>query len=429
MRWVLSIFALLVATDVSAGFDWDPVYEHVSAANGTDFLAVRPFYSRSREPTRERTRSDYLWPLYTRKSFKDEQYSRFLFFGHSADFSSETERERNWLIPFYFQGTNAEGEKYFAFFPLGGTIHEFMGRDKIAFALFPLYARSHVNEVNTTSVLWPIYSRSRGDKVDRMRVWPLYGRSDLEGEFRKKFILWPFYTSVRYTNERNPGGGFILVPIYGHIKTEQADNHWYLAPFFRHTTSEDQWIIHAPWPFIQLADGTVHKRIFWPIYGKKQTGTLTKQYWLWPFIRHNQTEYVRHIRHRRHLVPFFVYQSDIATAPIGKYEVGDVRSKHWKLWPLMSWERKDDRSRFRLLELWPLQHTPGIERNWAAWWTLYRRVNNEGEIGHHALWGLYRQTSSDDGFEWSLLKGLAGYKKAGDHRQYRFLFMDFGEEE
>jgi hypothetical protein len=260
-------------------------------------------------------------------------------------------------------------------------------------------------------------------------VWPFYGRADLEGDHRKKFVLWPIYNSVEYTNARNPGGGFILVPFYGRIKTELADNFWLVPPFFRYTTSEDQWIVHAPWPFIQLADGDMYKRIYWPLYGKKHLGTLTRQYFLWPFIWNNQTEYARHTQHRRFVVPIFVSSTDVVTKPAKGYAVGDVASRYWKLWPLMSWERKAGESRFRLLELWPMRNTPGIERNWAPYWTLYKRVHADEQTGHHFLWGLYRQTKSSNGFEWSLLKGLAGYKKTEDSRSYRFLFMRFGGEE
>ncbi|MCF7816520.1 MAG: hypothetical protein K9M54_01460 [Kiritimatiellales bacterium] len=412
-----------------AEFDWDPFYGQLSSTNGAEFFAVRPFYSSSADPVTERWRKDYLWPLYTKKGFQEEQYSRFLFFGYSADFTPEDNRHHNWVIPFYFQGVDANGESYFALFPIGGTIHEFLGRDEIMFVLFPIFGKSRINEVKTTSVLWPIYSRSQGEKVDRFRVWPLYGTSSLQGEFNKKFILWPIYTSVQYTNDRNPGGGFILVPIYGHIKTEKADNYWLVPPFIRYTTSADQWIVHAPWPFIQMADGIMYKRIVWPLYGKKHLGTLTRQYFLWPFIWNNKTEYVHYDQHRRLAIPFFSYESQVVTKPTEHHVTGEVFSRYWKLWPLMSWERNETDSRFRTLDLWPMRNTPGIERNWAAYWTLYSRTNSDGEIGHDLLWGLYRQTKSPEQFEWSLLKGLVGYKNTQNNRQYRFLFMWFGGEE
>lgn len=433
MSWVrvclyLSV-AFFMAAPAGAGFDWDPIYEKEVGTNDMSFLAVRPFYSNIQDPATERWRKDYLWPLYTQKGFKEEQYSRFLFFGYSQDFSEEDDRHRNWVIPFYFQGVDANGSGYFAIFPFGGTIHEFLGRDKIMFVLFPIYGKSSVNDVHTTSVLWPIYSRSKGEKVDRFRIWPAYGRTDLYGEYRKKFILWPIYTSVKYTNGRNPGGGFMLVPLYGQVKTENADTYWLIPPFFRYMNSEEQWIVHAPWPFIQMADGEMRKRIVWPLYGKKSLGTQTKQYFLWPILWNNKTKYARHDQHRRYILPFFAYQSDVVTKETKQYEVGEASSRYWKIWPLMSWERTHGNTRFRTLELWPLRNTLGVERNWTPWWTLYRRVNTDGEVGHHLLWGLYRQTKSPAAFEWSLLKGFAGYKKIQNNRRYRFCFMWFGGEE
>jgi hypothetical protein len=428
-RRVILFFWLLAAAGSAAAFDGDPFYEKTASTNQSEFFAVRPFYSSSVDPAEERARRDYFWPLYTRKDFKDERYGRFLFFGYSLNFSPETDRYRHWVLPFYFKGTSAYDENYFALFPLGGKIYEILGRDKVMFVLFPIYAKSHVNEVYTTSVLWPIYSNSKGGKVDRFRIWPLYGRSSREDEYNKKFVLWPFYNSVEYTNERNPGGGFILFPIYGRVQTKMGDSRWYIPPFFRYAKSENQWIVNAPWPFIQMAGGDVHKRVVWPLYGKKRLGINKSQYYLWPIIWHNETDYIEYIQHRRFVVPFFSSSSRVISKPDGMYEKGDISSRRWKIWPLMSWQRNHEDSQFRFLELWPWPNPSGIERNWAPLWTLYRRENNSGQIGHHILWGLYRQSKGEEAFEWSLLKGIAGYKKTEIGRSYRFLFMKFGEEE
>ncbi|VGO22835.1 hypothetical protein [Pontiella sulfatireligans] len=430
MKRLLSTLLLLSSLSAWAaewaGIDFDPIFQKISETNDLEFLAVRPFYSKVEDPEHERWVKDYLWPVYTRKGFKGETYGRFLFFGWSHTFSPETERKRTWVLPFYFKGVSAEDDPYFALFPFGGTIDEIFGRDKVMFILFPLYAKSHINDVHTTSILWPIGSRTVGPRVHRARVWPIYGTSTLEDEFNKKFVFWPFYHSVEYTNARNPGGGFILVPIYGRIITEQAKNYWYIPPFGRYTVSADQRIIHAPWPFVQLADGVMYKRIFWPIYGKKKLGTLTRQFWLWPIFWKTQVEFPDHLQERRFGVPFFYSQTDVMTKDALGFEEGEAASRYWKVWPLMSWDRRDGTSRFRTLDLWPMRNTPGIERNWAPWWTLYRRMDVDGEVGHHLLWGLYRQTRSDESLEWSLLKGVLGYKKEQNSRRYRFLFMWFG---
>lgn len=426
MKRLLVSLALLLSVSTFAQIDGDPLYANIAGSNQT-FYAWRPFYSSSTEP--ERWRKDYLWPIYTQKGFKDEKYGRILFFGYSSDFDEDTDRHRNWIIPFWFSGTSKEGEDYWALFPIYGNIHEFLARDHVSFVLFPCWYTSRINDVESWTVLWPLISSAQGEKVDRFRVLPFYGHNNLEGEFEKKYYMWPFYNQVKYTNDRNPGGGFILVPIYGRIKTEQSDNYWVIPPFFRYMSSANQWIVHAPWPFVQLAEGQMHKRIFWPFYGKKSLQTQHRQYWLWPIFWNNHTDYSHHVQNRRKIIPFFYYQADVMTKETKDHEVGDAIARYWKVWPLMSWDRIGDQSRFRTLELWPLRNTPGIERNWAPWWTLYKRVDNEGEIGHHLLWGLYRQIKDEGEFEWSLLKGLAGYKKVEDDRRYRFLWMWFGENE
>lgn len=427
MRVVFCLLLMVFSASVFAGFDGDPIYEQADGTNGASFVAVRPFYSATIDPAGERWRKDYFWPLYTRKGLGSQTYGRLLFFGFFNGFHAEGDKHRNWILPFWFSGVDGEGEGYFALFPLGGTIHDFVGRDRVTFALFPLYATSSVNEVGTTSLLWPVYSRSKGDRVDRFRVFPLYGRSTLAGEYEKRFVLWPFYNSVDYTSDRLDGGGFILFPVYGQVKTKLADNYWLIPPFFRYVSGENQRVIHAPWPFVQWADGQVYKRYFWPLYGKKQLGTLTREFYGWPFVWSSKTEYAHDTFYRKNVAPFFYYESDVAKAGHEKWAEGETFSRYWKVWPLMSWERNGLDSRFRTLDLWPMRNTPGIERNWAPYWSLYRRMNVDGEVGHHLLWGLYRQTKGEEGFEWSLLKGLAGYKSSPSGTSFRFCFMNFGD--
>ena len=425
---LLGLF-LLSPLATRAGIDGDPLYENTKNTNGASFFAIRPFFSYSKNPEAERWRKDFLWPIYVRKGFQDEFYARFLFFGYSQNFSEENNRYRNWIIPIYFQGKDEKGKGYFAIFPLGGTIREILGRDKVSFFLFPLYAQSQIKDIHSKVILWPIYARAKGGRVDRFRVWPFYGRSTLEDQFIKKFILWPFYSSVKYTNKDNPGSGFMLFPLYGKTKTKKAVNYWWIPPFFHYVKSDDQTLLHLPWPFIQIADGTLYKRIYWPIYGKRHIGDLTIQYMFWPIFWNNTTRYLYYEQHRRYILPIFEYCSKTATKRNHKHEEGEVFSRYWKLWPLMSWERNDQGSRFRMLEFWPLHNTPGIERNWAPWWTLYRREAHNGVIEHHVIWGLYRQTRSEDSFEWSLLKGLIGYKRTPNSHQVRFLFIPFGGKE
>lgn len=421
--WMV-LFLILLGTGLArAEIDGDPFYQRITTPEES-FLAIRPFYSDYKNVEKGARVQDFLWPLYTRKHFYDETYGRLLFFGFQQQLPEDgQERYRNWLIPFWFSGMNAQGERYFALFPIGGTINEFLGRDEFSFVLWPLYSQGRINDVETTSILWPIYSRTTGNETDRFRIWPFYGHSVRDNLFDRKFILWPLYNEVRYAKEEDEGG-FILFPLYGRIATEKATSYWVLPPFFRYTKGEER-ALYAPWPFIQWADGTKKKLEIWPLFGRKQFCRQHKNYYLWPFIHTDKNFANQAVNERWRVYPFFHREK---TTPLAAEEVDKVES-YWKIWPVMSWEKKGDQSRLRLLEFWPFRYTAGIERNWAPLWTLYRREASAHRTDHHLLWGLYRQHAHADVFEWSLLKGLAGYKRTSSAKQYRVLFFRFGNDE
>ncbi|MCF7847331.1 MAG: hypothetical protein K9M45_00665 [Kiritimatiellales bacterium] len=424
--------ALSFTASAGAAFDGDPFYERMTGTNDMTYLAVRPFYSHVENPEKEKEIRDYIWPLYTRKTFKDEKYGRLLFFGFSHDFSQEEDdvREQNWILPIYFQGKDAADNGYFAIFPVGGTIHDFLGRDKIMFVLFPIFGKSSINEVKTTTVLWPIGSKTEGGKVERFRVFPIVGKTQLDGEYDKRFVLWPFWNSVDYLNEENEGHSWMLFPICGKVDKEKEKTMWVVPPLFRFSRGEEQTITYCPWPFYQTAEGEVNKFIMWPLFGKKQIGGIQKDYYAWPLLWSTTVDYPKFTHKRKMLAPVFAYESDRAVRPIGEdIGEGDVFSRYWKLWPVMSWQREHDVSRFRMVELWPFRNTPAVERNWAPIWTLYKRECGESETGHHVLWGTYRQIKRPDEFEWSLLKGLIAYKRKGPDKQFRMLFVPFAEDE
>ena len=94
--------------------------------------------------------------------------------------------------------------------------------------------------------------------------------------------------------------------------------------------------------------------------------------------------------------------------------------------------------------IWPAASIGSIDKNYAPLWTLYCRSRQDDAVEHDLLWGLFRSRSAplkqevslfplvsyrrsreneDDIREWSLLKGLLGYSRHGNSRQYRFLFV------
>ena len=425
-----------------------PLWENASSTQGWHLAALRPFYSGYELPAEEIAGQDYLWPLATRRQRGNEDLDRYLIFFNfrhdDPDRTTGKRRYRFWLLPFYFQGRDKDGINYKAIFPLGGTIREFAGRDEINFILFPLRVTSKLNDLRSSSWLWPIASRTTGDGVDMRRLFPLYGRYTRVGAYEKKFILWPFWTQARYDYRKSSGKGFILFPLFGHMKLTDQETWWLLPPFGRYTKGEKMDRLYAPWPFIQYSRGPVDKLFIWPLWGHKKVGGLERTFYLWPIFWDEHITRGEEVEHRVIAAPFFMnLRSSSLTQP-----EQPPRIRASKVWPLYSYRRVEQDSRFRMLELWPFSEAAAVERNWAPWWSIITRNRHGNNRDWEVLWGLYRQAAREDGgrywslfplFEryregdgsrgWSILKGLLGSEGLDSQRQFRLLyFMRFGKD-
>jgi hypothetical protein len=440
-----------------------PLFEGASSTQDMHFLAVRPLYSIVTDPPRDRAAEDFLWPLATRHSVENQSRWRCLiFFGYNHDTASAKPRHRLWLFPFYFQGRDARGVNYRAVFPLGGSIHEFLGRDEINFVLFPARSTSKLNDLETSNWLWPIYAETKGEDTYRWRMFPFYAVSRRDGEYEKKFILWPFWNQVRYDYSNSAGSGYVLFPLMGHMKLTDQETWWVLPPFIRFTKGETLDQVFCPWPFFQYArsrdpgalehplverarSAGYEKLYFWPIWGHKRVGNLDQSFYLWPLIWRQEIDRVGQTKNRFVVVPFFQAESDEKPS-------GEIVGRYNKFWPLYSYRRQGDESRFRVLELWPFAEAPAVERNWAPFWTLYSRTGAGVHRDSELLWGLYRNQKrgswsryvslfplvewkrddySGNLRRWALLKGLVGYESRDSRKRVRllyFLHIDVGQD-
>lgn len=423
-----------------------PIWEQASATQGWHLATVRPLFSAYALPTEEITGQDWVWPLATLRQRGNESLDRYLIFFNFKhdDPRSDTgkRRYRFWLLPIYFQGRDKDGLEYKAVFPLGGTIREFAGRDEIKFVLFPLRVTSTLNDLSSSSWLWPIFSHTTGDGVDMRRVFPLYGRYTRKGAYEKKFILWPIWNQTRYDYPKSSGRGFILFPLFGHVKLTDQTTWWLLPPFIRYTRGDIMNRVYAPWPFIQFSTGPLEKQFIWPLWGHKKIGGLERTFYLWPIFWDEYVTRGDEVQHRFIAAPFLTnLRSTNKTQPDAP-----ARIRAQKIWPLYSYKRVGEESRFRMVELWPFGEAAAVERNWAPWWSILSRTRSGENRDWEFLWGLYRQHSRQDGgrywslfplFEryreadgsrgWSVLKGLIGREGLDSQSQLRVLyFLRFG---
>lgn len=428
-----------------------PVYEARRVGEEASLLAVRPFYSAVEERARGRRLQEFLWPVGTIKKFKGETSWRFLVaYGTDFDRADSDTRYRFVVFPVFFQGRDIEDRPYLAVFPLGGRIREYLGQDEITFVLFPLYAHHRVGDSETHSLLWPVVSWSSSASMKKFRIFPLYGQSRRRERWVKRFVLWPVWTSVRYLDPEKPGGGFVLFPLYGHVKAGEKHELWMLIPpLFRFSRGGGHRELNAPWPLVQYASGEYEKLYVWPLWGRKDAGAVRSWFCAWPIVSGKTVTRKACTIERFAVLPFFQHEKRIASAgdPAEGGE-GDERpsvpGRSLKLWPLLDYRREGDRSEMRALALWPFMSAESVERNYSAFWTLYSRRRSGAERDDELLWGLARwrrdgrgnrdlrlfplfseakQSAGSDVREWRILLGLAGYRREGLRKTYRLLYV------
>jgi hypothetical protein len=422
-----------------------PIVE-VQASTGRTFRAVRPFYSELRNLSDDRVTRHMLWPLASEREFRNELQWRVLTaFGHDFDRGESGSRYRLMVFPLLFAGRDAQRDPYFALFPVGGSIHEFLGQDRVTFALFPLYARCSVGDREAWNVLWPLVAGSHSEKGDSFRVLPFYARSEREGRWSKRAVMWPFWTQARYDHPKSHGTAWMAWPLVGHVDLSDPTSWMVLPPLFRWSTSGELRKYYGPWPFLQHQSGRRDRLYLWPLWGRDGEEGRERGFALWPIVRWQQIRRQDGVVRSFRIAPVWSHEKRVSVAD-PRPEGGTVVGRYVRLWPLFSYRRSGDASRLRLVELWPLPETAGVERNWAPFWSLYTQArlgpNEEDEF----LWGLYRHReeagarsvslfplfsfasgAEEKRLEWDVLKGLIGYRRLGLQYEFRLLYwLGFG---
>jgi hypothetical protein len=437
-----------------------PFFEARQNTNGNTFIAVHPFYSLTKSNMDDRILHEYLWPIGMHKTFRGQSYWRFLLaYGMNFDVHDPESRYRYSLFPLIFGGRDIYGDGYFAFFPFGGSIHEILGQDKVSFVLFPLYFTHQIKNVKTTTYLWPIFSKTTGDEVQRHGVFPFYGYSNNENlnQWTKKYVLWPFWTHTTYKAPGPEGYAYILFPLFGRAKVgTNTKTLMLLPPFFRFSTGEYRGKKHVerncPWPFVRYVSGEEEKFYIWPIWGHRNKGNEKKWFAAWP-IMFSKTLYRRSYFAKRFLIiPFYQNESRYLYTNPGntqdRSEWGQADKaiyRNMKVWPLFNYQRMERSSRLRVLDLWPFKSARSVDRNYSSLWTIYSHSRVENKKEDKILWGLFRWRRDNNGNKdlrlfplysdnkktlddtntrkWNILYGLLGYEREGLQKKFRLLYF------
>ena len=419
-----------------------PVFQNSTRSGVSTFTAVRPFFVHEFEPRTGKENLDVLWPAAHFLWWYNEVDWRFLLaIYEDRDVTDPASAYRFWLLPVLAVGRNKNGENYGAVFPLGGRIDNWFGRDRVEFALFPLYWHSELKDLRTDHYLWPLIARTTGDDIYRFRVFPFYARSEKKGVGEHRSILWPFWTTVRYDQPGARGSGYMLFPIYGHAKTEGSETWMFLPPFFRHSTGKAGTENIFLWPIIQTQSSKDQDKFYiWPLYGRRTTAEEDRRFWLWPLIWNRTEQQKDRTNHRLRVFP--VYQSESTSMKTAGDPVVD---RYVSVWPLASYERNGGSyKQFRFPDLWPFRDSVAFERNLTPWWTLYKYERTPLGRENDILWGLIHWGVKTNGTSqgsvfplaswgrgdrdgtqknWDFLKGMLGYRHDDAGTSWRLLYF------
>ena len=409
--------------------------------------AIRPLFYQSSRAKERATSTYFLYPAAFHESTPDADTYQVLRLFQASDFrktEGAAQEHTSMLFPFYIAGRSEKRGDYTSVFPFYGDIYERFWRDEYHFVMFPFYGSTVNRGTTTRHYLWPIFSSTHGEKESGFGVFPLYGQSQKEGVYQKRFVLWPFYTAgTSGLNTDNPTEKSFLFPLYASTDSPKRTSRSYLWPFFGYTVDREKKLKEVDyfWPFISTVRGEERKAdTFLPLYSRESFPGGEKRWYLWPIYKHEEIRSdIFNMDQDR--VLFFLYRSS---------------REHWP---------KDDKER-RRTALWPLflyQSTPagvssislpapvesvfdkeGIEKNWAPLWRLYqRRWDEEGNSASSLLWNLFwheRRGSelayelfplisyrgSESRRELKLLKGLISLKSSGEEQDLSLLWLPSG---
>ncbi|HIG87899.1 MAG TPA: hypothetical protein EYQ25_12760 [Planctomycetes bacterium] len=408
---------LAACTAPGADLHFAPLYTHLSLAGGDsgiealggtalarwnqetdrlDYWALRPLISWQRQ-AENRSFAWFLPPLGQRFKRPEETVHQFLpILRHARQHPTEGPTSYQFLmLPGIYLARDADGDKKSAFFIFYGNTKNFLSFDSANWILFPLYARFSRKDRNSHHVLFPVIQWSDGTGGRSWRLWPLYGDQGIEGRYRRKFFLWPFFmwqTNDLAKQERFHQRTYFFWPFFGITEREESRSWTALWPFFGYTKDRRTgfWAWDGPWPLVVFQGGdpkrAVRKRVL-PLYSYFKDRGLESRWYLWPLINLRSETYKSHDRTSVSIFPFWHAWDRVDSAG---------RKSSWrKLWPLIrnAQDEAGDTEMIAWPALSPLRRYAFIDEHYAWLWELYVAERSFDQVRVRSWLGLYREES------------------------------------
>lgn len=407
--------------------------------------AIRPIGLHLEDYKSDETADYFLYPLFSRHQAPHGSSWNILNL-ISRRKSCDCSRKLT-VFPLFFSNQTCDPcTSYSAIFPLGGTVHNYLGTDSISWVMFPLYLGINRKCTVRHGLPWPFIRWQTGPDSGGGALWPLGGHYWKKGKYDHEYMFWPLiYKFCDNLSDPVPSIRKGFLPFYAYENSAKKEAITIIWPFFSHIEMhnrnyiEDQFL----WPFFVQGRGENEYVNRWaPFYTHSIRRGTDKRWFLWPLLKIQYRE-ERGVRITQEQLLYFVFwkqrqQSlDNPCAP---------EAKKMHLWPFYSyWDNGAGQKQFQFfspLEVFfpenkavrylysPLfaifrceQIAPGHTRQSILFDLIAAEktpCSQRFSIG--PLFDVYQSTCKS---EIQILKGLLGYKKENGKKSLKFLWITF----
>ena len=303
------------------------------------------------------------------------------------------------MFPLWFSGCDRKDDGYWGFFPIYGHHPHFLFMDDWDFILWPIWQSYSVKDVRSRAILWPLVTW-RDEPRFGVGVWPFYGTAT-QRESEHGYVLWPLVTWASYLEDRDTSGAgssWMFFPLYGQIRRARESQTLVLPPFFSYVRTDKATRWRLPWPLVDILHSSVRDRIsVWPFYetidgypyadkGRKEKVEERTRRYGWYLVEDSELESDTTLETRFTVFPFWTSERRYSK---GKDGTRTEVASYTRVWPFWSSTTVKGRSRQRVLELNPIRHSEGFDRNWSPFWTFWECWDRkDGRTRHSLFWHL-----------------------------------------
>lgn len=227
-------------------YDSDPQYRTVS---------LRPLFSVRQARVGRDDEVRVLYPLITARWKPEEQTTRSL--GGLISYRTTTSTDGKTLtgqhfraLPFYFYDWDDEHGSRLSVPPLYADLEHVAGYERVQMIAFPAYLRVSQPDHDRRYWLYPFYSEIGGPAGSGTAFWPVYGRMRVGDRYEGGFVAWPFYIWDARTREGETERRFISFPFYSTVNGPRRESTAYGTVLWIHTLdrTRDVESFAFPWP-------------------------------------------------------------------------------------------------------------------------------------------------------------------------------------